>query len=62
MASKRTQEAIDTYVNGNVSDFKAWLKTARKSEILAAIEYYSGTVGYGGRHEIINAMRNLLEN
>lgn len=52
-------EAIDTYINGNISDFKKWLKRAKKSAILDAIEYYSAT--YGQRHEIINKMQQYLE-
>jgi len=52
-------EAIDTYINGNISDFKKWLKYAKKSSILDAIEYYSAT--YGQRHEIINKMQQYLE-
>ena len=54
------QEAIDTYVNGNVSDFQRWLKRAKKVDVLNAIEYYSAN--YGGRHVIINTMRVMLEN
>jgi len=58
MASKRTQEAVDTYVNGNISDFKVWLKRASKLDILEAIEYYFAN--YGGRHQIINMMHLYL--
>lgn len=59
MASKRTQEAVDTYINGNISDFKAWLKGCSKVAVLDAIEYYAGQ--YGKRHQIINTMRTYLD-
>jgi hypothetical protein len=53
-----TKEAIDTMINGNLSDFREWLKKAKKIDILDAIEYHQQ---YGKRHEIINRMRNYLE-
>jgi hypothetical protein len=56
---KSTQAAVETYVNGNYSDFKAWLKRASKLDILDAIEYHQE---FGPRHSIINSMRNALEN
>jgi hypothetical protein len=52
------QEAVDNWVNGNISVFKKWLKTCKKMEMLDAIEYYSGNVG--SRHVIIYAMREYL--
>ena len=59
MASERTQAAVDTLENGNISNFKVWLKRASKLEILDAIEYAQQ---YGhGRHVIINKMRMYLE-
>lgn len=58
MANKQTQEAVDTYVCGNISDFKVWLKKASKLEVLEAIEYYSGN--YGNRHILISSMRFYL--
>lgn len=56
---ERILEALESYKNGNVSDFKAWLKRSSKPEILHAIEIHNAE--YGNRHEIINAMRILLE-
>lgn len=56
---KGTMEAIDTLENGNISDFKAWLKRASKKDVLDAIEYYTGN--YGQRHMILNRMRVYLE-
>ena len=55
---KSVYEAVDTYQNGNISDFKKWLKRASKKDILDAVEYYSGN--YGSRHIIINVMREYL--
>ncbi len=53
------QEAIDTLLNGNISDFKRWLTRCSKAQMLDAIEYYSSQ--NGNRHIIINQMRNYLE-
>ena len=55
---KKTEEAVDTYHNGNISDFKAWLKKSSKLDILHAIEYHQQ---YGPRHGFIACMRNYLE-
>lgn len=54
-----TIEAVDTFQNGNISDFKSWLKRAKKKDILDAVEYY--TANYGSRHIIINYMRLYLD-
>jgi len=53
-------EAIDTYINGNISDFKKWLKKCSKLDMLNAIEYASGEGTYR-RHQVINQMRLYLE-
>lgn len=55
----KTEEAIDNYINGNISVFKKWLKRATKLQVLDAIEYYCAN--YGKRHQIINTMRSYLE-
>lgn len=52
------QQAVETFVNGNISEFKAWLKKSSKLAMLDAIEYYSGNIG--SRHVIITYMRSLL--
>ena len=49
---------LDLY-NGNISDFKVWVKRASKLDIINAIEFYSGE--YGGRHRIIARLRSALE-
>ena len=54
-----TIEAVDTYQNGNISDFKKWLKRASKKDVLDAIEYF--TANYGSRHIILNSMRLYLD-
>ena len=53
-------EAIDSYINGNISTFKNWLKMAKKLDLLNAIEYATGEHGLK-RHDIINTMRIYLE-
>jgi len=55
----KPSEAIEEYVNGNITRFKAWLKHATKLQMLDAIEYYSGNVGC--RYIIINTIRKYLE-
>jgi hypothetical protein len=52
-----TKRAIETLVNGNISDFKKWLLRAHKVDILDAIEYHQN---FGARHVIINKMRYYL--
>lgn len=59
LMKKSTMEAVDTYVNGNHSDFNRWLKRCSKLDMLDAVEYYQHL--YGNRHMFINAMRNKLE-
>jgi hypothetical protein len=58
--NNKTKEAVETLINGNTSDFNAWVKKARKLDILDSIEY---SVEYGimQRHEIVNKIRNALE-
>jgi len=55
-----TTEAVETLVNGNISDFKAWVKRSSKLKLLEAIEVAS-TYGIK-RHTFINKMRRILEN
>jgi hypothetical protein len=59
MKRETIENAVNTLINGNKSDFNAWLQKASKLDMLKAIEYYSGN--YGKRHEIINRMRIFLE-
>lgn len=54
------QEAVGTLYNGNISTFKKWMKTAKKIDILNAIEY-AMQEGLYKRHELINSMRIYLE-
>jgi len=32
--SKKAYEAYETYINGNITEFKEWLKTANKMQIM----------------------------
>lgn len=50
---------LESFENGNISDFKAWIKRASKLDILTIIEVYSSL--HGNRHIIINQMRHYLE-
>ena len=52
-------DAIETYLNGNISDFKKWLKKASKIDILDAIEVATGQYGIP-RHQIITTIQNFL--
>ena len=38
---RKTEEAIETLLNGNISDFRKWLKRCSKLDMLNAIEYYT---------------------
>ena len=58
-----TREAIETYHNGNISDFKAWLKKCRKIDILDGITYWTRHYNSKNREteDFIYIMRNYLE-
>jgi len=34
------KEAIETYINGNISVFENWLKRSSKKDMLKALNYY----------------------
>ena len=50
------REAVETLLNGNISEFKKWLKKARKLDMLDAIEYAQNHTTYT-REQIINKMK-----
>ena len=50
----------NAYVNGNHSDFSAYVKRLTKIGILDLIEYVSGYFGQP-RHLVINAIRSGLK-
>lgn len=56
-------EAVDTYVNGNISDFKDWLndRNTTKKDILQAVKYYSsfkGEIGIGRTIDVFTRYLN----
>jgi hypothetical protein len=53
------EEAINTWDNGNISDFKKWLKKCTKLQLLDAIEYSQSTGT--PRHRTITRIRLYLE-
>jgi hypothetical protein len=53
-------EVLDSLKNGNISDFKKWLKKATKYQLLQIIEMAFGH-GYYKRHEIITLMQLYLQ-
>lgn len=55
---RRTEEAIDTYINGNISTFKEWLEKADKQDILHGIRYYGAN--YGECFKMLNIMEKYL--
>ena len=59
LEKKKYEEMVDTYVVGNITIFKNWLKKCKKIDMLHAIEYY--TANYGKRHQIISSMEIYLE-
>jgi hypothetical protein len=56
---EKLTEIVESFDNGNISDFKAWVKRASKLDILTLIEVYSSL--HGNRVIIINTMRSYLE-
>jgi len=56
---RSAEEAIDTLINGNISDFKKWLKRTSKKDLLNAVEYYGNN--YGKRYIIIKIIISYLE-
>jgi len=58
MAKPSIEKALNDLENGNISDFKSWVKRASKLDILDAIELYASL--YEGRHRLINHMRRTL--
>lgn len=56
---KSTMQAIDNLRNGKLSEFKNWVRKARKIDLLDAIEFYNG--GYGFSYEIKKAIRKCLD-
>ncbi len=57
---KQLCEVVETYINGNHSDFATWVKRASKADILHIIEVFIGQYGRP-RHEIITQMRLILD-
>ena len=53
-----TRQAIDDLINGNLSDFRAWLMRCNKADLLAGVEYYAQN--YGPMDEILRTMRIYL--
>lgn len=56
----KTIEALNNLENGNISDFKEWLKKTSKTEMLLAISNYAAT--HNNNHEhIITRMWSYLK-
>lgn len=36
--TKVIEEMVETYLNGNISDFKKWLKKTNKSNVILALQ------------------------
>lgn len=54
-----TKAAVQTLINGNVSDFKKWLKHASKAQMLEALTLYAEYEG--GRYSVaINQFKWLV--
>jgi len=58
---KSTIEAVETFINGNISTFKTWLKRASKADVLDAIEYY-GEIEPALQSEFISTLKRYLTN
>jgi len=51
-----TVYAVDTLINGNITDFKTWLVRCSKLDMLDAIDYAKDTYG----HTIVGHIKKLL--
>lgn len=47
MSINKVEETVGSYLNGNISDFKRWLKKTSKSNVVAAVEILNGLNTYG---------------
>lgn len=49
MSINKVEEMVESYINGNISDFKKWLKKASKKDILVSVQilasYYVANEG-----------------
>ena len=52
------EAAVDTYINGNISDFKEWLHKADAFGIICAMRYYGAN--YGELYKILNIIEKYL--
>ena len=64
MSISKVEKMVETYLNGNVSDFKKWLKKASKKDTLDAIimigNYWHKTEGAGGYEAAIRIIYQYL--
>lgn len=47
MSLRIVEEMVETYLNGNISDFKKWLKKTTKSNVVVAVEILNSLNTYG---------------
>ena len=47
MSISKTEEMVETYLNGNISDFKKWLKKTSKSNVVMAVEILNSLNPHG---------------
>lgn len=38
MSINKVEEMVESYINGNISEFKKWLRKASKKDILIAVQ------------------------
>ena len=56
--------AVDNYINGNLSDFKVFVKNSKKSDLLEAILIYENDdlrFMHGPVHDLIVRMQRILK-
>lgn len=59
MRTNKVEEAVMNYYNGNISDFRSWLKKASKSDMLDAIDLFHSHYGLSYPKAIETFQRNL---
>ncbi len=58
MSIGKVEEMVETYLNGNISDFKRWLKKTSKKNIVIAIEILNVSAHSNTGSEIVYKLLN----
>ena len=53
-------EALETYINGNITDFKEWLKRAKKVDLMDLLEESNVLMGEVDKADLQRNIRKYL--